>query len=690
MKNKGKKLLSLLLVAVIVVSVAVTGVVSFGAYDVAPPNQNRLPEYTPSAGVKTNNIYFAMPGAWIGAEEGFTVRQTWEKYGSTAGIYWWGSLDNPDEAPAAAGHGWPGWKMKKNETIENLYSSHIPKGTASMIFDNFIDSGMDTSYPEYAAAQQTKDLTDLEYLGEGSSDYYPKEFWDYIYDNYYEELADDPNYQIEEFGNYAKNFIYSEEDDSIFHSIDDMVFVVDTVNTVRAQVSPVSGKVGLDGAFYFYYGNGEFGIWPTKEMCIEKEGLKTNEAGDVDVARETKQDKTDFVIRNRTDAYDSTTNREFVVFGNFTEKYWQDSSLPPALEPETQPATSSSSSGSGDSEGSGYTHPEPSTINIIPPSGSGNKVYFYADPSLWKNYKTFTMYFYEHGGDTLITWGSKKGNMTDEGNNIWSFDFDQKYITLDPDKQYGIIFTADWNQQTCDIIFDTSCLGDIAFCPGDLVENNVDSSYRKSLWVWWNNADPSKCAPPLCITSIGNLIGYVLWDGQTKYSILVDFIKSDGKDGLKNALKYNEKTCQQTIDDLAGWLGLTDDDVKRAIAESGKSVDWRPGSGSNSGEQFDDNVKDVADYILRYSGNPKMSTPKKIRELMNDLEVTDFELVKKALFYRCNGDFDTFIAAEEVLNRANTDFMNVVKGDTNGDGVVDVIDATRIQMFAVGKITSFG
>jgi hypothetical protein len=33
--------------------------------------------------------------------------------------------------------------------------------------------------------------------------------------------------------------------------------------------------------------------------------------------------------------------------------------------------------------------------------------------------------------------------------------------------------------------------------------------------------------------------------------------------------------------------------------------------------------------------------------------------------------------------------MDVVKGDTNGDGVVDIIDATLIQMLAADKITSF-
>ncbi|MDO4882117.1 MAG: hypothetical protein Q3975_02095, partial [Oscillospiraceae bacterium] len=152
MKFKAKKLISILLVVVIIISVAITGISSSFA-SAAAPNPNRLPEYTPSAGVEM----FAMPGFWTGSE-GSADRETWEKYGSTAGLYWWGGEDNPDEAPAAAGHGWPGWKMKKNPYIPNLYSTAMSKSAPNAIFSNFVDGGMDTSYPEYNAAKHTKDL----------------------------------------------------------------------------------------------------------------------------------------------------------------------------------------------------------------------------------------------------------------------------------------------------------------------------------------------------------------------------------------------------------------------------------------------------------------------------------------------------------------------------------------------------
>ncbi len=676
MKFKVKKLISILLVVVIIISVAITGISSSFAAG-APPNPNRLPEYTPSAGVETRNVMFAMPGFWTGSE-GSADRETWEKYGSTAGLYWWGGEDNPDEAPAAAGHGWPGWKMKKNPYIPNLYSTAMSKSSPNAIFSNFVDGGMDNSYPEYNADKHTKDLQ-IEWFGQGDSDYYPLEFWDYLYDNYYDAFLENFVYSIKDFGEYADNFFFDEYDDAIYQYIDDMIFVVD-YNQMNMQISPVSGKGGYSGAFYFYYGNGEFGIWPTKELCVKQEGLSVDESGKVITDGETVDEKTGFILREHTDAYMTTTKRDFVVFGNITGEYWNNKEINKPVSP-TIPTDDS-------------TTFEPSHITPNPNvEYTTNKVYFEV-PDFWKNYKNITMYLYDHNGEEVIIWGSKKGIMTKEDGNTWSFDFKAKGITIDSGKQYGVIFTADWETQTCDLILDASCLGDVAFCDGKIAENSIDFS-RKAYIAWWNNADPEKYGPALSITSLGNVVGYSLWADTTKYDMLVNFIKSDGMDGLNNALKYNGKTAQETLDDLAKALGLSADDIERAIAESGKFVDWQNPNGSTpqptvpgDDEQFEQNVKDAADYLLRYSGNDKMTAPKKVKELIRDLDV-DFYSVEEALFYRCDGDFSKFKPAVEALHRADSLYMDVVKGDTNGDGVVDIIDATLIQMLAADKITSF-
>ena len=210
----------------------------------------------------------------------------------------------------------------------------------------------------------------------------------------------------------------------------------------------------------------------------------------------------------------------------------------------------------------------------------GNSISFKANTSLWKSIKVVTCYLYEHGGDEIITWGSKKGNMDKGDNDVWTFDFDKKGITIDSSKQYGVIFTADWNVQTCDLIFDPGqCMGKTASLTGDMVENNVDSN-KKSYVVQWDGLDPKTVGPPVCITSIGNVIGSAYWNGDTPYKMLLNFIKSDGKDGLANALKFNGKNAQQTLDDTAKALGLGQDDIEKAIKESGKTVDWKKESSS--------------------------------------------------------------------------------------------------------------
>ena len=89
--------------------------------------------------------------------------------------------------------------------------------------------------------------------------------------------------------------------------------------------------------------------------------------------------------------------------------------------------------------------------------GAGNKVYFKLDPSVWKSAKQVTCYVGTHnGGDAPFAWGSKKGNCEDEGDNLWSYDFEDKGISIESGKQYSLNFTGDWGVQTCDMLFDSS------------------------------------------------------------------------------------------------------------------------------------------------------------------------------------------------------------------------------------------
>ncbi len=542
-----KKLLSLGLAAAMVLPVAAVGTVGASAAG-SVGGFGTLGTYTPSAGVKTNRLLFAMPGAW----QNDTTKN--EKCGGAAGIYWWSGYDTPDNK--AGGYGWPGYKTTQVQEagVPNLWAIDVPtygngeNGDATqIIWNNYLDGGLETDpakNPFYAASQQTRDfpcqfydrlehsndvqydhpyytylfkyayqrvLSDAGVPGMSALDIASNTFWvnanrlcaAYLGEEYDKLSNDEKTWQVDivldeldfdlsdVFGGYADNF-FNEDlvDDPLGYGLaftfDNMVFVV-SFDTENMQVIPVSGKIGFDGDFYFYYGNGEYGSWPTKEL---NEEMKTKLGADK------------------------------VVSGNFT-------------------------------------YDEPVYVT--------GKIYFDANSTGWKNFKTITFYLYSKVDGEIITWGSKKGIMKDEGNGIWSFDLSNYPIGTN----YGCIFTADWGMQTCDLIIGPDNVGDTAYCPGDQVENNVDSNKRSSVVKWKSG----KYGNPICITSLGNVIGDTYWKGEDAFTLMVRFLN----DGIDYAVRFNGMTYAETINHVGRALGLDDYDIEKAIRESGRDFDWPGG-----------------------------------------------------------------------------------------------------------------
>lgn len=570
-----KKLLSLVLTAAMVLPVAAVGTVGASAESLSLGGYGALGTYTPSAGVKTNRLMFAMPGAW----QNDTTKDA--RCGGAAGIYWWSGCDTPDDK--AGGYGWPGYKTAQVQEagVSNLWAIDVPtygngeKGDATqIIWNNYLDGGLETDpteNPFYAASQQTGDfpcqfydrveysndkkndhpyytylfkyayqkiLSDAGVAGMDALDIASSTFWvdanklcaAYLGESYDNLSADEKTFQVDivldeidfdlsdVFGGYADNFfnedlvgdeIYPKEEPcgyGMAFTFDNMVYVV-SLDPKDMTVSPVSGKIGFDGDFYFYYGNGEYGSWPTKELNEE-------------MMAKLGADK--------------------VVSGNFT-----------------------------------YDEPDdPYDIYGAPDwDYPDDKIYFYANPEIWHDYQKIYLYLYNREDGEMITWGSKRGAMTNEGNNIWSFDLLGKGYTLDSNSNYGVIFTADWGMQTCDLIISKDNLGDIAYMTGNDVENSVDSNKRSFTAKWASRINGS----PIVITSIGNVIGDTFWKGEDAFSLMVRFLTSDGYDGIDNAVKFNGMTYAETISYVGHALGLDDYDIEMAIRESGRSFDWQGG-----------------------------------------------------------------------------------------------------------------
>ena len=213
-------------------------------------------------------------------------------------------------------------------------------------------------------------------------------------------------------------------------------------------------------------------------------------------------------------------------------------------------------------------------------TGEDGVIYFDAASAGWTGAGAISFYIYEIGGGNITEWGSKNKSLTSNDGDKWAFKAAEAGVT--DGKEYGVIFNnLDTTAQTADLLFNTSCFGDTAYVPNpdDKIENAVDSN-KSSMLARWKS---SSLGPIKQITSLGNIVGESIPSTTTAYQMFVNFLASKGSQSLTNALNFNGKDAQTTIDETAKALDLNKDDVTKAIAEakdtgandgSGDKTDW--------------------------------------------------------------------------------------------------------------------
>ena len=146
-----------------------------------------------------------------------------------AGVYWWQGAKNLDP--------WPGAKMTLVDAEQGIFSVNVPYESdvlTTIIFNNAVDGGKDKTADVYTAAHQTANINCQGY-DEGESDTMPE-------------------------GTATDNF-------------DGCIFIV---NPDTLDVNQFSGKDTIDGDWYFYYGDGHYGMYAedsdnfttVEEMCM--------------------------------------------------------------------------------------------------------------------------------------------------------------------------------------------------------------------------------------------------------------------------------------------------------------------------------------------------------------------------------------------------------------------------------------
>lgn len=241
-----KKLVSLLLAGSVVASMAAIASVSASA--IIDSNGCYAPGENVTCG--TYRYYFALPNTWL------------SEYSDTAGAYWYNGTDACGAVDGSGGDlKWPGYKAQRDEYKSSnygLYYVDCPTDVPQIIWNNYTDGGEDKEAPIYLTAKQSNDAPTEFYVAD-DSDLYDQDWFDEMEESYKGDKA--------KLGDFADNFFYDEVYGLGFAmNFDNMIFVV----PAEPNGENFQGKPTYNGDWYFYYGNGEYGTYPTKEEAEEK------------------------------------------------------------------------------------------------------------------------------------------------------------------------------------------------------------------------------------------------------------------------------------------------------------------------------------------------------------------------------------------------------------------------------------
>ncbi len=234
-------------------------------------------------------------------------------------------------------------------------------------------------------------------------------------------------------------------------------------------------------------------------------------------------------------------------------------------------------------------------------TGAGNKLSFEPDTAGWKNYKKVFCHIWAYGGDSFYAWQAKKEACTANGDGTWSYDLDGKGVTIEAGTLYACIFSNENGMQTYDLLFDSTVIGDTAYCDGTEYENPEDSS-KTCLAAFWRGQDKTKFGPVKCVTSIGNVVGTCVPSTTSSQAMFEGFLTEK----LENARTYSGKDDQTLLDDTGAALDLKQDNVTDAIKATGVTVDWSADKSSlPSGKNPDADKTPTGDTTDPIDDDPK-------------------------------------------------------------------------------------
>ncbi len=275
----------------------------------------------------------------------------------------------------------------------------------------------------------------------------------------------------------------------------------------------------------------------------------------------------------------------------------------------------------------------PANVPIEPDS---EPLLYFEVPAAWQDYK----YIYCHIWDwessvPLLSWQSRKSRCTQVEENFYSYDI-SSVATLEKGKLYGVIFSDDTGRQTYDVMFSTDCFCDTLYWDGTVYED-VFGGDQDAYVSYWRDQDKLYYGPAFVKDSFGYVYGTAIPFDTTKEEVVGDILQNS----WWSSQGFPYRSDQEILDDIMKALDLSKEDMERILLETpGYSpVIW-------NGKQ--------------YTGRPIWDVPS---------ETPDESPSEPPMATPDEG-------AEEVLY-----------GDANSDGDVNIKDATYIQKYCAGMVT---
>ena len=512
----------------------------------------------PEIQVKTRKYRFYMPDEWRNDRNDNYDGNSLDS--CCPCVYWWSTSYNSDNYMGNSTKGWPGFRILEQDPDDpHIFVCDIPEDAVKIIFNNSVDGGQTpVDNPNYGYNYQTYDI--------------PTSYTD----------PEDDDYRF--YTTTKDGQAISPENPMTF---EDMIYVIDPNNTT---ISDLSEAPMVHGDWFYYYGNGKYGITPEQgdEVLANGDFISSLQISDTNIVSYLNKEPS-YTIYCSAEAANLEVKSENESVATVSAVsackgygFWRSEvTITGVAEGETNIIFEETYP---DSDFKAKRTCKVEVIDWNRPTSytpEGNNIYF--DAKGWKSFNKIYCHIWEIGGNSFFGWQTPFEECTRVKGTTYSYDLSKLTNSMDvpggmkSGGKYGVIFSANTGVQSYDLTIGTECIGDIACLTGKKIENPVDSNKRGDEVVWTNNSD--KYGPHLTLTSIGNVIGSHLAPGETGIQVIGNWTPTffnspnvDAVEALANAYPKFGITTIEDINNIYAYI-LTKDVNKRDLSKIKKTLE---------------------------------------------------------------------------------------------------------------------